>query len=701
MGLNLSAEDVATLGERTEGWIVGLQMAALSMRGRQDVSHFVQSFTGSHRYVLDYLVEEILSRQPEDVQTFLLRTSVLERLTGSLCEAVTGQSGGQSMLERLERANLFLVPLDDERCWYRYHHLFVELLRSRLQQSRPDSLLFLHSCAAEWYERNGQVVEAVGHALAARDFERAVPLIERSAIGLLSRGEMITLLSWVQTLPEEIVIEQPGLCIICAWTLAFSGSLDRTEPLLRAAEQRLKRDRPTAETQGLLGQIASIRSAAATIRGEGWRAIELGRLALELLPPRFLRARGVVLSTLGHAYSLQGELEKAEWAYREFAEVGKALDQVWTLVQAKCELAELRKIQGKLNQAAELYREALQEVAEKSQQRSGTVGMVAVGLGDLLRERNELEAAQGQLIEGIEHLPWTIHMRWWENPNLLASGYVTLARVLQAWGRLDEAADTVQHATELGRSYDVQPEIRALITACQVRLWLARGELAAVTRWQEESQITAQDMLDPTRELPHISLARVLLARGRLDEAEHLLTRLAAAAGIGERYGRLIEILVLQAIALHAQGQISAALAALARAVDLAEPEGYVRIFVDEGAAIATVLQLGLKRSAWGEPRLTAYANGLLAAWEQEEQPLPEHEGPTVMSVHSSLIETLSERELQVLKLMASGMSNQEIAERLYLARGTVKAHLHNIYGKLAVQGRTQAVALARELHLL
>jgi LuxR family maltose regulon positive regulatory protein len=379
-------------------------------------------------------------------------------------------------------------------------------------------------------------------------------------------------------------------------------------------------------------------------------------------------------------------------------------------VQAKCELAELRKIQGKLSQAEELYREALRSVAEKSQQRLDTVGLVAVGLSDLLRERNDLEAAQRQVVDGIEHMPWTARMRWWESPNPLASGYVTLARVHQARGQLDEALDAIQQATELSRAYDVQPEIRALIQACQVRLWLARGDRAALTRWQEDRQVTADDALDPARELAYVSLARVLLAGGRVDEAERLLVRLAAAAESGGRYGRLIEILTLQASVLseaadrdHAQDKTVCALTALGKALTLAEPEGYVRVFVDEGAPMMELLRLGKRRGLWSEERLGAYVEKLLALLEQElkgqrssmEQLVP------VPADSSPLVEPLSEREREVLCLVANGMSNQEIADELILSIGTVKAHVHNIYGKLGVQSRTQAIARAREVRLL
>jgi LuxR family maltose regulon positive regulatory protein len=687
----LAEGDLLALETRTEGWAVGLQMAALSMQGREDAGSFIRSFSGSHRYVLDYLVEEVLGRQPDEVQAFLLRTSVLERLCGSLCDAVTGQDGSQATLEHLERDNLFVVPLDDERRWYRYHHLFAELLRARLQQAEPDSLPHLHMCAAEWYERNGQVVEAVGHALAARDFGRAVPLIERSAIELLSRGEMVTLLSWARALPEEIVSSRPSLCVICAWTLAFAGRLDETEPLLRAAEERLQRDEPTPGTRGLLGQVAAIRAAAANTRGEARRAIELGCLALELLPPGLARARGVVLSTLGHAYIGRGDLRRAEEACQEFAEIGETLDQVWTLVQAKCELAEVRKIRGQLGQAAELYREALEQVAAKGQQGLGTVGMVAVGLGDLLCERNDLEAAQRQAEDGIGHMPWTAHMRWWENPNSLASGYVTLARILQAHGRLDEARDAIQRATELSHNYDVQPGIRASIAACQVRLWLATGDLTAAVHWVKQNRLTAGDALDPACELAHVSLARVLLATDRPDEAERLLARLAAAAEAGERYGRLIEILALKAIALRAVGDHAGPMRALERALRIGEPEGFVRTFVDEGEPMAALLSAYYAR---GPAVGRGYVEMLLAA-------LGAAPGSGREGGPSAMLEPLTERELEVLHLVAEGLSNKEIAEQLIIAIGTVKAHVHHIYGKLEVSGRVQALVRARERDLI
>jgi LuxR family maltose regulon positive regulatory protein len=450
-----------------------------------------------------------------------------------------------------------------------------------------------------------------------------------------------------------------------------------------------------------LGKVAVIRSAAANMRGDTTSAIQLGLVALELLPESFLRARGVAVSTLGFAYSKEGDLERVGEAFAELARISDAIG-FRTAVLAKCQLAGLLKTQGRLHQAAGLYQEALQVWAEGGGQQLGTSGTVAVGMSDLLREQNDLEAARHYAMDGIEHMPWTEHRRWWENPHDLAFGYVTLARIHQAQGDLDGAADAIQQAEEWKDKYDVYPEICDQIEACRVRLWLATGNLPAAIRWAQESQVRAGDVLHSSREVIDIARARVLIDQGKSDpdsrplrEAVRLLAALAEATEAGGRHGRLIETLVLQALALKAQNHIVPALAILEKCLVLAEPEGYVRVFVDEGAPMVALLQSAASRGI-----APYYVRKLLAALSESRQETRNRPARDLQPTMSDLIEPLSGRELEVLQLMTDGLSNREIADELVLAVGTVKAHIHNIYGKLGVRSRTQAIARTRELNL-
>jgi len=693
MGLNLSAEQVAALEERTEGWIAGLQLAALSMQGRSDIPGFIAAFAGSHRYILDYLAEEVLQRQPEGVQTFLLQTAILDRLSGPLCDTVTGQGDSQTMLERLERANLFLVPLDEERRWYRYHRLFAELLRAYLQREQPNRVPGLHRRASEWYEQNGLLAEAVGHALAAKDFERAARLVEQAAPQMLMRGELVTLLGWLAALPDERIRAWPALCTYYAWVLTLTGQLDAVEPRLQDAEQGLQPDIPAAELQDLLGQIAAIRAYIAALHRDVPHAIELARQALEHLPEENPAVRAFVAFTLGGACLLSDDVAEACQAFAEASALGRAAGNVHVAIPALCNLAGLRALQGQLHQAAGLYQEALElatpSLAHQREGRGGRTLPVAAmaysGLGGLLYEWNDLEGAMRHLREGIEQ------SKQWGNVDALASSYARVARVLQAQGDEAGALEALKEAGQLVRRHAVIPTTAARVAAYQASLWLAQGNLGAATRWVQERGLSVDDELGYLREPEHIALARVLIAQGKYDEALQFLARLRQAAETRGRMGSLIEILVLQALALQSQGNTTQAMPALERALSLAEPEGYVRLFVDEGAPMAKLLRQALSRGI-----APNYVSRLLAAFGAEEQRGEEAEKRAPL-----LLEPLSERELEVLRLLAAGLSNREIAEKLIVAVGTVKAHIHNIYGKLGVQSRTQAVARARELGIL
>jgi LuxR family maltose regulon positive regulatory protein len=732
MGLKLSAEDVAALAARTEGWVTGLQMAALSMQRREDVAGFIAAFTGSHRYILDYLVEEVLYQQPEDVQTFLLQTAILDRLTGPLCDAVTlarsrdlhpGQAGpgnSQEMLERLEANNLFIMPLDEDRRWYRYHHLFADLLRNQLGRIQPGLLPTLHRRASDWYEGNGLPAEAVGHALAAGDVERVARLVEGNALVMMDHGELTTLLKWLDALPDDLVRSRPWLCVFYAWTLVYTGRLDAVEVWLQDAEKSLdglagrtevpvlpQGDAlPGKARQDIEGHIAAIRAYVAASREEISQAIEFAHQAIRLLPERDLMARSFAALVLGSGYRYSGDLVAASQALVEAIAISRAAGDSHLATLSSCNLAGQLIHQGQLRKAAATFRDLLQPVSltlplsSKEESRGGVgvrrlpfTGLASTGLATVLREWNDLQSAERLAREGLEL------SKQWGQAEILMHGYVELARVLQARENKDEALDAIQMARQIARG--LASLFIDTTAAVEARLWLAQGDVAAASRWVQESGVSIDGELSFRHGLLYTTLARVLIAQGKQGEALGLLVRLLEVVEAAGAMGYAIENLALQAMALQAQGELDQALATLERALSLAEPEGYVRIFVDEGAPMAALLR---KAAAGGF--CPGYVERLLAALESEtkgERKTPSSSlSPVIPGPESSpLVEPLSEREIEVLRLIAAGRSNREIAEELFLAVGTVKKHINNIFGKLSVRKRTQAVARARELGML
>ena len=700
MRLDLSPEDVATLEARTEGWIAGLQMAALSMRGRKDVSGFIRAFTGSHRFILDYLVEEVLEQQPRDVQEFLLKTSILERMTAALCDTVTDGNDSQTVLTQLEQANLFLIPLDDERRWYRYHHLFADLLRSRLEQTQPDQMRALHRQASEWYEQNGLIAEAVSHAFAAGDVERVARMVEGNAFAMMDHGELTTLVAWLNALPEEMIRSRPWLCVARAWALIYTGQVDALDPLLLDAEEALLE--VPANQAGLdehvAGHIISIRAYTLILKGNMSRAAKLAREALERLPEQDLTARGWTASLLANALRWGGNLAAADQAFAEASAISRAAGDSHVAVDVLCDWAGLQIMQGQLHEAAATCRDAMalaDDCAAQSGRRLPVTGYAHVRLSVVLRQWNDLEAALRHAREGI-HL-----CEQWGWAEILVGGYVNLAKALEAIGDMDSALDAAQKARQVARG--VSPWFDAYAAALEARLWLAQGDgdpgrLAAAYRWAtEESRLGVDGEPGFQYEFAYLTLARVRIAQGRddpsrLDEALGLLTGLLEVARAAGAMGYVIEILVLQAMALQAQGEDDQALTTLERALSLAEPEGYVRTFIDEGASMGKML-----RQAIAQGIAVDYAGKLLATLEIEMK----DERRATASAPSSLIEPLSERELEVLRLLTTHLSSTEITEDLFISANTVRSHIKSIYGKLNVHSRKDAIQRAQELGLL
>ena len=707
MGLALSAEDIAVLGERTEGWIAGLQLAALSMQGREDIPGFIAAFTGSHRYILDYLIEEVLRKQPESVQGFLLRTAVLERLSGPLCDTITGRNDGQAMLEKLERANLFLISLDDERRWFRYHHLFSEFLIKTLHQTQPELVPELHRGACDWFEGEGLTAEAVSHALAAGDSERAANLVESVARTTLRRGELSKLRRWLEELSEDLVCTRPRLCLFYAWCFLATGQLDDVEPYLSKAERELdaRSDaRISASKEGLselnensreiLAEATTIRAAVAGLRGEASRAIDLARRATDLLTEGNQFLRCIITASQGFAHRASGDVVAASQAFAECAAISRSVGATYVTLLAFKNLAELQMVQGHLQAAADVCQQALDLVAERGR-RLPAASAAHVGMGELLREWNQLDAATRHLEEGIEL------GEKGGNVDVVIDGHVVLARTRFALGDEAGATGMLQGAKRLAQQHDMNASV-AVVEAWQARLWVWQGNRWAATHWLEEHGLSIEDELGYPREFEHITLVRVLIALDRYDEAVELLERLSRAAEAGGRMGRMAEILAFKALALRAQNNSSEALTALRRALTLAEPEGYVRTFADEGVPMAALLKQLLKTKGTQPPSAghavsPEYASKLLAALGQGATPST---GASALGTMGPLVELLSEREREVLRLLASGISNREIAAELFVSLDTVKSHLKHIYGKLGVRGRAQAVARARELDL-
>jgi LuxR family maltose regulon positive regulatory protein len=720
LGRSLAAEIVAALEAQTEGWAAGLQLAALALHGRQDAAGLLRSFSGSHHFVLDYLLEEVLQQQPAPIQQFLLRTAILDRFCGPLCAAVLDSSidAGQAALEAIERANLFLVPLDDTRHWYRYHHLFGAFLRQRLAHSAGMSagaIAELHTRASRWYEAEGLDLEALHHAAAAGDHARLAYLSERSWQRMDSSFQTAVWRRWVEQLPEEVLQTRPSLCIQYANALMNAGELEASEARLRDAERRLAATGATANPAAavdtadeaqhsiLLMQIAVARTYLAQSRGDVAATVHHATQALTSTAAQEPLLRAQAEALLGLTHWAGGELEAAHRALTGWVAYARQSGNFAFALASGFYLGEIRSAQGQLREAARLYRQFLQLAPADDATMKQAAPHLHLGLALVAHEQGDTPTAALHMQTSKELgaqaalIDWPF--RW----------HVTQARIQESAGDWEAALDLLDAA---GRLYARNPVPDLYpIAAIKARIQIRQGNLAAARAWATERTLSATDELSYQREFEHMIFARLLIAGFRreraasnLQDAHSLLARLLTAAEVGERGGSVIAILLLQALAYEACDAIPEALTPLERALILAAPEGYVRLFVDEGAPALRLLEAHQTKHKAEHDPLQPYYDTLLATFHRaaEAQSAGAEAGLHPGLEHAdALTEPLSEREREVLRLIAEGLSNQDIAARLYLSLHTVKVHTRNIYGKLGVTSRTQAIAKGRALGML
>jgi LuxR family maltose regulon positive regulatory protein len=708
MGFDLSSDGIAALEARTEGWIASLKLAALSMYGRDDWPEFIAKFSGSNRYVIDYLVDEVLARQPEEVQTFLRHTSILERFCAPLCEYVVDSSEDMDIIDFLDRSNLFLIPLDDHKEWYRYHHLFADFLSQRLRESEPDRIPELHRRASQWYQNAGWVDDAIQHAMAAGDLESATRLVDGIAADLVMQREAHKLLKFVEQLPSNLYQRYPMLCIWHAWALVFMGQLEMVEPVLTGVESHPKNGPGVPNS----GYVKTVRAYLTTQKGDYLQSIQLTEQALEeistALPDRVaLIFRGAAVIWLGVNHRLLGNLDKASQLFMEAAGINEKAGNLSAALGSFEQLAELAVIRGQLHQALDVYRRGLKLAQNwmvtggKPQGSLIAAAGLQLGLGRVLYQLNDLDGAAAH----IEHSADLFELgELWARMH----AYTMLAYLRQAQGEFEASAElfseafAIEDTLVVRRSYtsDLQSLTRLGILLSRVRPEMAHlltdaSRRVGNLRVHADDEVDFSSPADYPREFFYSDLAYSLIAQDRAAEALPLLTRLLQAAVAMERGGDETRYRVLIALAQHALGNMQAALDSLGQALTLAHDQGYVRLFVDEGQPMAELLRFAISQNIASD-----YASKLLATFPKVVlSPVPINKESTVNT--QVLAEPLSEREIEVLRLMAKGYKYQEIAETLFVSINTVRHHTRNVYSKLDVNNRTQAIGRAKELNLL
>jgi LuxR family transcriptional regulator, maltose regulon positive regulatory protein len=699
-GLDLAAEDIAVLEDRTEGWIAALQLAALSLQEREDVSGFIARFAGDDRYIVDYLIEEVLRHQPDAVRGFLLQSAVLDRLSGALCDAVTGRDDGSEMLVALERANLFIIALDDQREWYRYHHLFADVLRARMLSEQPDQVPLLHQRASGWYGRHDLTEEAVRHALAGRDFDRAVHLIERAVSAIRRHRQEAMMYVWLKALPDDAIRRSPVLSVFYGSMLLAFGDPDAVEHRLDDAERALAavpQDSavPWADTDDLHmlpSTIAMYRAALAQARGDAAGTAEHARRALDLAGPSDHLARGGAAGFLGFAAWAQGDVASALETFTQAVASLHAAGSLVDELSGTVVLADLCRAAGRPSKARRLCAQALELAEARGEPVARATAEMHVGLSEMDVEVGDLESAK-------RHLETAAALA--DRAAMTESRYrwsVAMGLLAQSNGDPEGAVQFLDQAEQLYRP-GFFPNVRP-ITAMKARIWIAHGELSEAADWARDRGVSATDDVSYLSEFDHLTLVRLLLAQhrtnqdsGALLQAAGLLDRLSAAAETSGRAGSLLEIHLLRALAHDAEGHRPQALETLAQALALApEPEGYVRLLLDEGAPMTELLRAAAHHGVAGDHPLRLLklvTSPSAAAPDPGQRPAP------------SPVESLSDRELQVLRLLDSELTGPQIARQLFVSHNTVRSHTKHIFTKLDVSNRRAAVRRARERGLL
>jgi LuxR family maltose regulon positive regulatory protein len=707
MELNLADEEVTALEERTEGWIAGLQLAAIAlqslvaMQGRNDIPEFVQAFKGSHLYVAEYLVEEVLQRQTEDVRNFLLKTSILKRMNAELCEVVVGKleplndptfQRATDILRGLEQANLFLIPLDGESRWFRYHHLFADLLQARLQKAYPkDEIAALHLRAAAWYEQNGNMVEAVQHTFSAGDFEKAALLVDRLGQTMIFTDQHNILNNWLDALPRALIQLHPRLQIYRLLIDLSKGTLDMFEQTLLENEKLIKALPPSPQNDRLLG-VAMVHLSLFFAFQNTTRAIQIAQEALDEVPEGDLKMRAYLYSAFYRAYGMEGDVDKAAQAYRESFRLAEAAGQYGMISNTTMIRAFDLCQYGRLDEAARYCQLVINAGPRTKQKVFYPAGPSYIGLAGVHLERNNLEKAEEYLNRGLE----LCHQGAMHG---LFTGYVQKSRLHQAKGELEESLKVFLNLEQTFQRREFT------LMARHVSIRLATGDLAGASNLAPtlleilgESHY-AQQLPLIAAESFKLSLARIYIAQGEIDKANRLLDEIQITVEPGMRYGRLMEVYLLRALALQKSNiEIvpSDAVLNLERALDLAEAPGFVVLLLEEGPALIPLLNAVIDHQT-APGRIKRYARKLLNAFGNVGKPAAPQ--PAVES--TALVEQLTRREMEVLELLAAGDSNQAIADKLFITVRTVKKHTSNIYGKLNASSRTQAVAQARQLGLL
>jgi LuxR family maltose regulon positive regulatory protein len=708
MNLALSPEDVATLETRTEGWAAGLQLAALAIRGSvttpgvgvetrigsSDVSDYIQAFGGSNRFILDYLMEEVLAQQPLHIQEFLLKSSVLDRLTAPLCDAVVGGDDGHAILTQLDRANLFLVRLDDQRIWYRYHHLFGDLLRRQLQASAASLVPDLHRRASDWYEAQGLIAEAAFHALDANDISRVSRLAEENVLGMMERGELGALTSWLRALPDDIIETRPWLCLACCWASVYAGQYGADFSCLDRLEGTAQEGLEEAEMRRIWGHVSTIRLYIAVLTYTSLErsiayAYNLADRALALLPAEEIRTRSLAFVLKGIVQRFNHDYAPAKESLASAYETSKEAGAEYAAVDLLCQLARVEDQQGGLRQAAAICRQAIAQVSShhseqpEAHQALPVIGYAHATLGAIFLEWNRLDEALHEVNRAA-----SLAQQWGQFNSWIQS-QVLLAYIYEAMGQSPQALDTLHEAN---RSYRYS---RDYTGRHEASLRLAAGDVAFASDWSREQALSFSEGLDQDHLAQNLFLTRLKLAQYQhglttsledaIDWLEGSLERLAAR----EATRSCISVLILQAISMQLLNREDNALMAIERALTLAQPEGYVRTFIREGKPMRRLLQTAARQGI-----CPTYVGELLASFDRETtdaQPEP----------IDGLVEPLSERELQVLRLLVTPLTSTEIANELVIAPSTVRSHVKNIYSKLGVHRRAECVQRAQELGLI